>query len=705
MENKLDKLETEREFLLEMCPKDKRDTYDTGKECTLVRILLRTLPAEYDQAVKSVRDMMKLRKYGAMGDMTKITNKEDNTRTNYDDEWLPPYDELRIELVNSFQLQERRRKDLGKQIRKHPGHPVLPILPGHEQPGPHQRNCFGCGMLGHLKGDPACKAGPNEVWKGAPSSWKARRGADGQRKGKGLGKGKGKGKGGGSGKGKGKAYQRNLGDRRPASDLAEAKSDICHNWSRGNGYCKYGPNCNYKHEGPQGGKKRSADAASLLTTGGTKKARKKLVSLLVKDLSESLKQEKRGGGQDSGDEDAHVYKLIRGAPTVMITREEGEGKDYRLNWDKDLVRNRDNEEVKSINAMNKKQKRRHVDFSVILMMNQNKAGGGDYTPKDSDEDGDEEGQPVSAPGAETSPRSVSTPSPPSLEHFKGGFKLPKQRVPKKNDNDDSGDDSVVHYKNRNKVAVLTGGTYPNRNSMAVPVGSRVHTAPTASSSNPSVPVSRGESRSYQSAKRERPSDRRKSRLIKEINAKASLEGYPPLPETIEEFRRDHNLYVYHPMWDSIEPEEYFQWVKGREWSETQHVKIQGTPDGKAKGTRSDQGKHESSSVSSKKEETPKAPPKKGEKSHSKGLETVKAQAKEEVVHEIEVKDGGTACPPDRDDDILMVLKIKGKGTKLAYVDGPGLGRPLPAGHDPRATSGNEETENGVQTSKGTIVRI
>jgi hypothetical protein len=30
MENKLDKLETEREFLLEMCPKDKRDTYEEG---------------------------------------------------------------------------------------------------------------------------------------------------------------------------------------------------------------------------------------------------------------------------------------------------------------------------------------------------------------------------------------------------------------------------------------------------------------------------------------------------------------------------------------------------------------------------------------------------------------------------------------------------------------------------------------------------
>ena len=170
METKLDKLETEREFLLEMCPKDKRDTYDTGKECTLVRILLRTLPAEYDAAVKSVRDLTKLRKYGLLGDLTQITNKEDNTRTNYDDEWLPPYDELRVELVNSYQLQERRRKELGKTIRKHPGHPTLPILPDHDQPGPHQKRCYACGDLGHLSSDPSCTAGPNDTWKGAPAS-------------------------------------------------------------------------------------------------------------------------------------------------------------------------------------------------------------------------------------------------------------------------------------------------------------------------------------------------------------------------------------------------------------------------------------------------------------------------------------------------------------------------------------------------------
>jgi hypothetical protein len=111
MKTKLDLLETEREYRLEMCPKDKRDTYEDAKKHTLVRILLKTLPAEYDGAVKSVRDLIKLRKYGVMGDFSGISNKDDHTRTNYDSKWLPPYDELRVELVNSWQLQESKEKE------------------------------------------------------------------------------------------------------------------------------------------------------------------------------------------------------------------------------------------------------------------------------------------------------------------------------------------------------------------------------------------------------------------------------------------------------------------------------------------------------------------------------------------------------------------------------------------------------------------
>jgi hypothetical protein len=245
MENKLDKLETEREFLVEMCPKDKRDSYEDGKEHTLVRIILRHIPAEYDAAVKYVRNMVKLRKYGENGNLSGFTNKEDHTRVNYDSEWLPPYDELRDELVSEWRLQERRRKEVGRSIKKHPGFPTLPVLPGHEQPGPHRRNCFSCGELDHVSGDPICKAGPNDVWKGAPASWKAK-----------MGKPKGKGGKGKGGKGKGKSYQRNLGDRKPVGD-ALVNDGICHNWSRGNGYCKYGQNCNFKHEGSKGGKRKN----------------------------------------------------------------------------------------------------------------------------------------------------------------------------------------------------------------------------------------------------------------------------------------------------------------------------------------------------------------------------------------------------------------------------------------------------------------
>jgi hypothetical protein len=210
----------------------------------------------------------------------------------------------------------------------------------------------------------------------------------------------------------------------------------------------------------------------------------------MKDLKESLNGEKgakRGRDDGSEDDDAHVYKLIRGAPTVMFTQGGGDREDYRLKWDSDLEGSSDTEREQPDNKTEGKWKHRNVRFSVTLMMNQKKAGGDDYVPKDSDEDSDDDGVPVSAPGAESF---SSTPSPPSLEHFRGGFKLSKERVPKKWKNDDSTDGRVGQDKNKNKVAVPTGGTYPNRNSMAVPEQSRVHTSRTQSSSNPSVPILR-----------------------------------------------------------------------------------------------------------------------------------------------------------------------------------------------------------------------
>ena len=115
MEAKLNQLETEREYLLDMCPKDKRETYEDGKVTTMVRIILRHRPQEYDSAVKTVMDLHRFRMYSKGGDVSKITNLDDNTRVNYQDDWLPDYKELRKELIFSYQLQKRRRG--GKESR------------------------------------------------------------------------------------------------------------------------------------------------------------------------------------------------------------------------------------------------------------------------------------------------------------------------------------------------------------------------------------------------------------------------------------------------------------------------------------------------------------------------------------------------------------------------------------------------------------
>ncbi len=91
IEAKLDTLEKEREYLLDMCPSELRDNYDDGKEETLIRLLLRHRPAEYDTAVKTVKDLARLRKYSEGGNLESITNCEDNTRANYAIDYLPDY--------------------------------------------------------------------------------------------------------------------------------------------------------------------------------------------------------------------------------------------------------------------------------------------------------------------------------------------------------------------------------------------------------------------------------------------------------------------------------------------------------------------------------------------------------------------------------------------------------------------------------------
>ena len=287
IEAKLDTLEEEREYLLDMCPSELRATYDDGKEETLIRLLLRHLPAEYDVAVKTVKDLARLRKYSEGGNLETITNCEDNTRANYAIDYLPDYAELRFELIRTYRLAERRREEMNKRGGKK-GHPSFPIMDGHTQPGVGQMSCSRCGVRGHRAGDPSCKGREGEIHKDAPEWYRKQNGTPRQG---GKGKGKGKRKKGGSGNRKGKP--------------------LCHNWSKGNGYCRYAAACNFSHDGPQGGTKRKREGATSLPAKAVKKAKKEIMAMVIEEMkaSEEVPAPRSGVAQAS----ETLLALVRGA--------------------------------------------------------------------------------------------------------------------------------------------------------------------------------------------------------------------------------------------------------------------------------------------------------------------------------------------------------------------------------------------------------
>ncbi len=121
MEAKLDALEAEREYLVEMCPIEQRETYEDGKETTLTRIILRHRPKEYDSALKTViMDLHRFRLYAKEGDLGKITNLEENSRVVYNSDWLPNYDELRVALIADFQYKRGGEMRTTNLPRNHP---------------------------------------------------------------------------------------------------------------------------------------------------------------------------------------------------------------------------------------------------------------------------------------------------------------------------------------------------------------------------------------------------------------------------------------------------------------------------------------------------------------------------------------------------------------------------------------------------------
>ncbi len=219
MADKLDQLEEERNYLLRMCPKEKHKDYEEGKESTLVRNILNFLPAEYDDAIQNVRNIMKIREMVSSGDVNVITNLDDAIKINYDTSWLPPYAELRVGLVNAW-MKFQRRWDENKVARGKSGHPVMIV--GDEG---KEKTCYGCGLTGHLRGAPECKAAKDAVWGGAPKAYLEKI-----------------------------AHKYGKGPTSMKRPMSGEQKQICKFYKEG--YCKYADRCNFAHEGQQGGSKR-----------------------------------------------------------------------------------------------------------------------------------------------------------------------------------------------------------------------------------------------------------------------------------------------------------------------------------------------------------------------------------------------------------------------------------------------------------------
>jgi hypothetical protein len=130
------------------------------------------------------------------------------------------------------------------------------------------------------------------------------------------------------GKGKGGSTQRNLGKRK-ADDTSKLP---CHNWSRGNGFCKYADACRYSHDGPKGGSNQSTTMA--VTTKKIKKEKKNKPSLVITEYEgdgeeHNNSHNKTVSWKNEEVEEDHLYELIRGVPAVIVSnRNSQSNKDF-----------------------------------------------------------------------------------------------------------------------------------------------------------------------------------------------------------------------------------------------------------------------------------------------------------------------------------------------------------------------------------------
>ena len=331
---KLNTLEAERTYFWKNCPIEMRPTYRFCKIECLVHVILDHISTDYEPTVLALRNLVKVRKMVAGDASAGVTTRRDTVKETFSDDWLPDYPELRDALVEKYDAMVEHWTPAQLQKYTVQKIPMMMMAGGHPQPGVGNMTCYGCGVVGHRRGDSVCTAGAKAIWDGAPDAWKKRISNGG-------------GKNGNRGRGNGKAKGRGRGNRNGnrndnGSNGNNTRSDgICRNFSSGNGYCRFGDSCKFLHSGKKGGGRGNGNGNGNTNDGNsnngnapvmklTRRMKKEMTSTVMKTIASTIKKSessKRKRAYDADDDDESskkqasesLYNILSQADSCFMT--------------------------------------------------------------------------------------------------------------------------------------------------------------------------------------------------------------------------------------------------------------------------------------------------------------------------------------------------------------------------------------------------
>ncbi len=162
---------------------------------------------------------------------------------------------------------------------------VLPVAMG----GVNEVSCYGCGKVGHKKGDPTCKAGKNDAHPSAPQDYKDRMA-------------------------KKRKAEKQKGPVQPEKKGGGKDKKHCHAFNFGKGTCRFGAKCRYLHEKGAGDAKVAAftpEQKKLVTTL-LSSAMKRTASAIAKKNKQSKKKAKttKEKKEESDDDESDFSSML-----------------------------------------------------------------------------------------------------------------------------------------------------------------------------------------------------------------------------------------------------------------------------------------------------------------------------------------------------------------------------------------------------------